>query len=370
MKPLVGVDYANGKYRARFRSTYVGRYDSQEEAGRAHDMAALACVRMRARAAEAATMGKPIHTVAAEAKKRRKRKPKIRRAFSLAPDEKARESYGTGAEDVGDTNVARDLWLQEKGRWDSLGVEAIANAYAGGPRQEHGLGMARKSKLVSCDIAVPLKESDVSLCATVLNLKVPAHVTELLAGYDRGQAFSLELRDDKGQLHLFGSHVRSAARGYLCLGGKWGLYARSRQLSATDVVHLRLEIFVSRGGKVRTAHIGGHLAVERRVAPGAIVTLEPNVESERKAEDLGFCYVPGRLTQGAVEKALKQITCFEELPRFLADQQLQHKTLRPHSSSQVKFRMRVVPCSGKVSHFLHRRVESLFPLGRGPFSKV
>lgn len=313
--PFIGVDRcATGKYRARFASTYLGRYDTARQAAEAHDLAAVNYM-------EGRPVKSPKKTKGSEKKRAKQVWPSAQNLSG-----KTLQSSSRFQETQAQVVHREDILFFP---FEDSDEEAIPIPIPDSAKGRHTL---------SWESTLRLEEKDVALSASKLTVKVPLRVLELLSVYDRGQYFITEMMDERGQTFMFKAYLMVVGKiGYLSIHGKWGKYARSRQLSATDEILFLLSVNVARRQTkfFPTVNLMGHVRVKRHVDPPSIRILEANVESEVEPECLGFCYAPGRLSGSVVKEALKQMKTMKELPEILRHKQ--------DVFQKVKYRMRVVP---------------------------
>ena len=372
---LIGVDEcAPGKFRSRFSSNYLGRFSTARAAADAHDAAACEHLAREAMEGDSPAEGPP-EKKPATVKRRGPYKPR-----------KPKGSVDPAPEDPSEPPP----WL----------LSAM-----GEPGPSLLAGDASSLQVVhSCVCSCSLKERDVALSATQLNLRLPLHMTNAILSWDtHGQEITVEILDEReDKLVLTGhlmvvdsdsdlwSQIKTADQpqpqptpqpppaaedgegsrvGYLRLSGKWGQYARCRQLDEADTVNLSLSLCA----KALTCkpHIAfattalAHLQPRRHLAGLSllgtmsvtkneckaggrqrITILEKNVESEVDPEILGFCYISGRLGSSVISSALGYVSTTRGLLGAMRSGQ--------DDSKEIEYRMRVVKVCpnrgyGKVS---------------------
>jgi hypothetical protein len=325
--PLLGVDCISGRYRARFASKYLGRYQTAKEAAKAHDVAAIQCLENELKQYFLPTRR------GGQRERKKKQQAKQHRAVQTLKKKKEKVKKGRSSGEVGEA--------------DALGHVASDSIYASDLDEGDLIPLPIATKgthVVSWESSVLLGDRDISLSASKLNMKLPEKIAQELLYNDRGQYFTAEMKDEKGQLLMCKAHLMSAAGSgstFLSLVGKWGHYARSRQLSATDRIFFFLSLHVKKRTKCfPLMNLAAHVRVKRNAQPPPVTILEPNVESELRPEALGFCYVPGRISASVVKNALRKIKSTKELVDVIRqEQQARFKA--------VKYRIRVVPVDPK-----------------------
>ena len=337
--PFIGVDqHTSGRYRARFASQYQGRYGTAEEAARAHDLAALAYVLSKEDNNSAEPKAaKKVESREDSGSKGHATYPPASKKVLAAKATSSKQPSGTSALNYRCSKQKQvPSWLHENI------TDSYENPYELLPQNVFTIA-GDGPCVMSCECSVSLDENDVALSATRLTVKLPERMVAEISKYDVGQNFATELMDENGERMHFGAHLLSVTSGFLCLFGQWGQYSRSRQLSASDQVHIFLSLHASKhSSKIfRTPTVGfvGRLLVKRKVSPSKIFILEHNVESECDPEDLGFCYISGRLGQNVIKNQLKRIRRIEDLPQVLQQEQ--------DLFQKINYRMRVVPVGSK-----------------------
>ena len=341
---LVGVDETQpGKFRARYASTYLGRFTSADEAARTHDDVAVEMLERE---------GKPPERAGPPKKKNKKNKGKPAAKVSAA---KARQAtkvlQGVHGEVLRTVPSVAPAWLLLRLE-DGLTLPNTQSA------RKHS--KIEPELLASFECSFELSERDVCLCASRLELQAPPALLDDFSALKALKAlkacatsFTVELVDEHdGRLLMVGHYAREAQGGgggcgrFLRLEGRWGQYARSRRLSAGDVVTMAVSLYrqdlpLLPASTVlpRPAELSAmaHVTVGRSREPPPVAVLEPNVETEVPPKDLGLVYVPGLLRDGVVSAALRDMEGLLDLPRLLKRGQM--------DSNAVRYRVRIVQSS-------------------------
>ncbi|QDZ22717.1 hypothetical protein A3770_08p52350 [Chloropicon primus] len=352
LDPLIGVDQAmSSKYRARFKSTYLGRFPSREEAARAHDTAAIMHLIKEAEGEEAVGDARVAGTALRQKKRAKvevegmiKKKKKAGR-----PKKKIRKVPPNPM-----MAVTAEVRHKAKGIIPSWLVSDVNDIFF-----LDRIDFVGRQCITSCECSLVLQKRDACLSSTTLTFELPRRCVEELSKHTgSSQPLVTEIVDemDDARLLLTGHFMAVQSEdagwtGFLRLEGKWGQYARSRLFAAGDAISMLFTFHTKKLPRLtksfalapdKEVSVFARLSVTRNAIPPQITILEPNVESEIGSKELGFVYVPGRLRKGAVSDALRRMKSFDDLSTILKS--------KLDDAITVNHRMRVAAVSPEKGH--------------------